>query len=307
MALADGVKKYEKITGKGFTAPTQPDDNPQIAPHATSGDVAMATRKHDAAMKEWDTYNNTIKALLTQLIKAVPRHLIAELADGDGDFTDRLPHETLDFLWKNHGTITPAMLKKNMNELKQPNWKLTDPITNLWAHTKKCTDFADEGKEPTAETIVVRALEKVFKDSGAFELDIHTWENRKLKKRTLDKFKIFFAKANQIRAQKATAASEGCAGAAATPAAVTPSKSSTIVQKKTNTNMQHCWSHGLNDSHDSPACNGKADGHEDGATVNDMMGGNNMIQRGRGEKRKFEFRDRDDGKKKKGKTGKKNE
>ena len=294
LALAVGENQHRKTTRRRFRAPRKPRSRPSIRPHASTGEVARATRKHDDRVRQWNMYNNTIKALLTQLLKATPRHLIAELADREGDFSDVMPHEIISHLKQNYGAITPAMLTKNLEELTQPNWKLTDPITNLWAHTKKCMDFAIEGREEIAETVVVRGLEKILRKTGAFDLDLRDWEQRSKSKRTLRRFKEYFATANQRRKQHATALSEGYAGKAETPT----KPSDKDQQHNTNTNMSYCWSHGLNESHDSPTCKAKDKGHKDEATVDNVMGGNNMIQRRRGEKRVFEFPEKDNKKKK---------
>jgi hypothetical protein len=46
--------------------------------------------------------------------------------------------------------------------------------------------------------------------------------------------------------------------------------------------MYYCWTYGLgkNRAHTSVSCNRKAPGHQDTATANNLMGGNNTIMRG---------------------------
>ena len=60
----------------------------------------------------------------------------------------------------------------------------------------------------------------------------------------------------------------------------------TLNRTKTNTtpsvkDWHYCWTHGLgpNAKHTSATCTRKADGHQDTATMDNMMGGNNVIAR----------------------------
>jgi hypothetical protein len=142
-----------------------------------------------------------------------------------------------------------------------------------------------KGKEPIAETVLIRALLKNLEQSGVFELDIRDWRRKKNNK-TLKDFKEFFNLANKDRLEKATSASMGYANQAAgdnnTPPG-TPSKNKDD-EANTVTPLKYCWSHGFNTSHPGRMCKRKAKGHQDEATVDSMKGGNNMIQRKRNEK-----------------------
>jgi hypothetical protein len=87
LALTVPADKYMQVSGGvAFTPPTQPSDTLRIANNASAAAVANATQKKDKEDAEWITYNQTVKVLRQQLLKAVPRRWISKLADDETDF-----------------------------------------------------------------------------------------------------------------------------------------------------------------------------------------------------------------------------
>ena len=60
------------------------------------------------------------------------------------------------------------MLKANLAKLEEP-WNPTDNINVLWKQVKDCKEFAVKGKEPIAESTVVRIIIDNFLIHDAFK------------------------------------------------------------------------------------------------------------------------------------------
>jgi hypothetical protein len=235
--------------------------------------VANATQKRDKEEAEWITYNLTTKALRQQLLKAVPRRWISELADDETDFAGVPPLAILTHLWERHGKISQTMLANNLISLTK-EWNVVEPMTNLWEHVKKCTDFAARGKEPIHQDVVLRAILGKIEATSEFTLDIRDWKKQPEQEKTLAKIRTFFEKANEQRLETATPATQGYACRAEQGGNKRKFEPSQAYQ-----HMKYCWSHGLNRSHDSLGCTRPLPQHNNAATPDNMMGGCNMIGR----------------------------
>jgi hypothetical protein len=219
-------------------------------------------------------YNLTLKALRQQLLKAVPRRWISKLANDETDFAGVPPLAILTLLWEKHGRISQTMLANNLASLSK-EWTPTEPMTNLWEHVKKCTDFAARGKEPIHQDVVLRAILGTLEATGKFTLDIRDWRKLPEKEKTVINIQSFFKKANESRLENTTTATKGYACRAEQER----DRKRKFEPCTTLQQMKYCWSHGLNQSHTSQNCNQPLPNHNKKATVIAMMGGCNLIVR----------------------------
>jgi hypothetical protein len=293
------------ITGHVFTEPTRPDPVPMITQFASASQITLLIEEHKLKVAEWTNYNNTLKALRKQLLEAVPRDLIEELADSDSDFNNVSPLKIITYLKSLYGKITPMMLQANYDKLSEA-WNPTDPINALWRQVKECRDFAEKGKEPIPTSTVIRLVTNNLDLTGVFTMDMHDWYNKpEADQQDYDQLRIFFNRANCNRINKMKKDTSGFAGAATPPPAhpspsanqppgkpkpaptptKPPPKNIPLRQPMDVGPLQYCFTHGFNNSHNGKECKAKCDNHNDSATVKNMKGGNNTIQRRKGEKR----------------------
>ena len=122
----------------------------------------------------------------------------------------------------------------------------------------------------------------------------------------MDRFKLHFRKAAKDHKRMATTAAMGYGGSnlaeevaaavraelsrnAASPASHAANNAGTAGAATSHTvdigghQMYYCWTHGLssNSGHTSMTCQHRAEGHQEAATVTNMMGGSNLIAQGR--------------------------
>jgi hypothetical protein len=191
------------------------------------------------------------------------------------EFAGVPPYAILNPLWENHGKISQSMLADNLASLSK-EWTPTEPMTNLWEHVKKCTNFAARGREPIHQDVVLRAILGTLEATGEFTLDIRDWKKQPEKEKTIANIQTFFEAANESHLENATTTTKGYACRAEQEQNKNKRKFEPATASQ---QMFYCWSHGLNKSHTSSQCKQPFKNHNKKATLQRMMGGCNIISR----------------------------
>ena len=143
------------------------------------------------------------------------------------------------------------------------------------------------------------AARSVLIGTGVFKFDIRDWDKKPAADKTWANFREFFTEANKDRIKDMPASQlQHQAFTAITQRTGSPDprfspsfSPITIDSGGGSSPMQfsYCWTHGLttNVQHTSKTCSRKASGHQEDATLDNMLGGNNTIRRKRGEKDKY--------------------
>ncbi len=157
----------------------------------------------------------------------------------------------------------------------------------------------------------MRIALKIYEKSGVLDDACKDWRKRPVAERTWALMQTFFTTANTERIRVISAQELGFAtanaareAALALAAAATPTtggrnagggqppnnnanNNNNNAGTTTGTSVGcYCWSHGLQwtASHTSATCTNQAEGHQAEATFGNMLGGNNVIRRKRGER-----------------------
>jgi hypothetical protein len=140
--------------------------------------------------------------------------------------------------------------------------------------------------------------------AGVCSHAITTWYDKDEDDQTWDLFQVHFTKQDKERLRRLTAQATGYHGANKAAAPITPMPVPTTNQIATaaapqvtqyssnNISLFYCWTHGLsqNPEHTSGSCKSKAEGHSNGATIDDRKGGVTKFNFGRsGKARRVNF------------------
>jgi hypothetical protein len=283
---------YVARAGQNFILPTHPGDNPVHAPQATTAQITETNRQYTAALVEHTRYLTVVEDLKKQILLAVPPLYLDALKDIAFGFADVSCAQMLAHLQNEYGSIEPDDLEANRARLSA-DWNPDEPIEALWLRIQEVQRYAADGHEPIANETVLRLLLPVLEKTGVFLHATTTWRDKDPTTCTLATFKDHFARAYKERHRQITSQAAGyhSANAAVTTPPRTPHSPPTpsptsvpFLQSPGGPKMFYCWTHGLgkNRDHTSPTCNNKAPDHQDAATVNNLMGGSNIIMRGPG-------------------------
>ena len=297
-----GVQEYNRIANlahggnaNDWVAPQHPGAAPTYPANATARQIQEIKDQYDRNLAEFKTYQQVEVALKRQLLAAVKNEYVCALADPLYGFSNVTCRQLLEHLETNYGTLDQDALAKNMNNLEAP-WEPSETLDGFWQRFTDAQQIAQHGGDPLTPATCMRIARKLLLDSGLFPLDIRDWDKKPAAEKTWDNFKTFFTAANKERVKNTTTGQLGRAFAAATvrggqgsPSRMSPLTVGTDGSGSSNGEWSYCWSHGYvkNPQHNSKTCTKKAKGHQEDATLGNMMGGNNTIRRARGEKNTY--------------------
>ncbi|MCK7513584.1 MAG: hypothetical protein MZV70_62555 [Desulfobacterales bacterium] len=224
-------------------------------------------------------------------MQALHARYLRALADPDFGFADVSPAALLAHLKTTYGVITREELETNRARLSA-EWNPDSPLEDLWLRIAEIQRFArarPTAPSPTTPSLV--SSSQFSKKPASSPPPATSGATSTMPLWTLIRFKLHFTKANAERKRKLTAQGAGYAGAAqhgagtrqppgTPPPPATPPPVCSPVGSACP--MYYCWTHGLgkNRAHTGVTCNRKAPGHQDTATADNLMGGNNTIMRG---------------------------
>jgi hypothetical protein len=171
----------------------------------------------------------------------------------------------------------------NMKNLHK-EWSPANPIEDLFEQIRACREFAINN-DPISEAMAVRAGISNLESSGVFGDAIRDWRKRPEQQHTMQNFISDFKLADAERQRQLTTKSAGYHNLAAK---MTTTPESNTTSTMTNT-LYYCWTHGAgpNSKHTSSTCTAPTPGHRHEACLTNMLGGNNIIHRRRGEVQVF--------------------
>jgi hypothetical protein len=292
LALVISPAKYLILSGIPFVPPVHPGNAPVHAVGATGPQITETNRQFSADLKEFTLYFNTEAALKKVLLQAVPATFTQKLRDEELGYASTTTLQLLTHLDTTYGVVNEDDLDRNLAALHKP-WKLHLPIETLFHQIHTCRTFAALS-DPISEATAVRAGLNNIENTGMFTEAIREWRNSPLGNRSLAEFEVHFSKADVERKRLLTTRTAGYHHAATltetetTEATTKPTANAVTNSNKTDNTptYYYCWSHGLhtNKNHTSLTCRNQAEGHRTEATLQNMLGGCNVIQRRRFEK-----------------------
>ena len=301
LALVTSAANYLLLATVPFIAPVHPGIAPVHAANATGAQITEVNRQFSADGKEHTLYINTEAALKKLILQAVPSTFTQKLRHQELGYANTTTLALLTHLDTTYGTINEEDLDRNLTDLHR-QWQTDEPIENLFNQINTCRTFAAD-TDPISEATAIRAGLTILENTASFTEAIRDWRQKPLADRTLANFETHFAKADIERKRTLTTRTAGYHQAAMVQQLGGPKKikieqdlptansaiTTTTDQAKPTPGYYYCWSHGLssNAEHTSISCKRQATGHRNDATVTNMLGGCNVIQRRRGEKQVF--------------------
>jgi hypothetical protein len=233
-------------------------------------------------------YANTDTALKKLILQAVPIALTQELKDSILGYANGTTLKILTHLYTTYDIINEDDLDRNLAELNKP-WDVNSPIEALYYQIRTCITFT-AATYPISAAKRIRVGLQLFETTKGFTDAVRDWRKKAIAARTLDNFETHFTAANVERKSTLTVRGAGYAAAATTNRENEPNAVNQAGQKNTNSaTLYYCWSHvtSHNASHIGTTCNRPAPGHKADATIHQMLGGCNIIQRSKGERQVF--------------------
>lgn len=290
-----GQAGYNAIAGPGnnWINPANPGNAPVIPVGATQAQILNAQHQWEREKTEWELFNSTTSALKRQLLAAVDNTYISSLEDPLFGYTNTSVHAILTHLETTYAVVDQDALKTNLDILSAP-WEPSESMEPLWQRGVLARQVANTGRVPITDAQLLLIFCDILKSSGLFSLDLRDWDKLPAAQRTLANFQTTFTEANKERIKNLTSGQQfNPHGVPAHAFAATPPNNAitgpSILATPSGTRLSYCWTHGVtnNPEHNSRSCTRKAIGHQETATIDNMLGGNNTIRRKPKEKNIF--------------------
>jgi hypothetical protein len=266
-----------------FTMPAIP---PIPRYDGTEANVHLQKANYDVSLEQYNTAHSLEKQLKNQFLKAVPRLFIMELEDQIHGFALVTTWTLLNHMKTIYGEITHNDMTQNTINMTRP-WDPDTPIETVFNNMAECRQLATAGGEAVSDNSAMRAILESFKSSGLFDSTYELWYThiRKVPEHaTLANLRKHFHDANGTRllnnpTKRSEMALIAKKAETTNPAPPTPAPNMNHVAR------WYCWSHGgtWSEKHTSQTCTKRAEGHQCSATLDNMMGGNNIMMRSVGE------------------------
>ncbi len=279
---------YTAVAGVAFDPPENPVDLPTFtARHAHNESIRL---EYNAAVEAYETYLLMQSTLKAQIIAAVDHIVIEALEDPRFGFATVSAYELLTHLLTTYNKVSSIDCQNNLVHLAAP-WDPSELILSLWSRVKTCKAIAAAGNVPLRDTQVISIILDVLTNTGVFTNAVELWQLKDESTWVWTEFVTHVTNHNKLRINKLTAKSAGYHGAhtatappAATCLAVTNTTGTSIdPNNKYGFMMYYCHTHGASRSsaHTSLTCKNRKEGHMEGATATNMMGGNTNGVNGR--------------------------
>jgi hypothetical protein len=277
------IPAIPEVVRYAFEMPPMPDVPDYTG--LTGPQVANTKADYVSALEIYNNAHSLEKQLKNQIIKAVPRLFIGEFEHPAHGYALVTTRDLLTHLMTHYGRLTAEDLTDNLNQMNKA-WDPDTPIESIFNNVSECRLLAESGGDPITEQTAVRTILQAFHSSSLFEHAVREWRNKPEAAKTLVNIRTHFQEANRLRIKdNPTKRSEKAFATQATGGASI--NGTPVAEPAVNMNQGrfYCWTHGgtYNKSHTSKTCTKKAEGHNCDATFENMLGGNNTLQRKRGE------------------------
>lgn len=288
--------------GIAYVAPANPGTHPVHPENATGPQIIEINRSHLAQKAEYKSYVDTENALKALILEAVPTVYLHQLSDPITAYATVSALDMVNHLTTRFGTINDNELEVNRQNL-QLVWDPATAVDTIWANATDRRAFAAAGGDPISDRATIAAILLTFTRTGQFGTAIHEWHQLPAAEKTYANLGPHFNAANAERLETLTTGNIGFHGnallaadpvpaveqALIAPALAPPAAAPAVHPPDAATRprqMYYCHSHGLstNPAHTSMTCRTRATGHDATATVDNMRGGCNLIQRRRNER-----------------------
>jgi hypothetical protein len=271
---------YTALATVAFVPPDNPIDLPTFTTRNAPNESIRL--EYNAAVEAYETYLLMQSTLKAQIIAAVDHIVIEALEDPRFGFATVTAYQLLTHLITTYSKVSSVDCQNNLVHLAAP-WDPSELLLTLWSRVKTCKAVAAAGKVPLRDTQVISIILNVLTNTGVFTTAVDLWQLKDESTWVWTDFVTHVTTHNKLRINKLTAKTAGYHGAHnvtappdATCHAVTPATSTaTDANNKYAYTMYYCHTHGAGRSakHTSLTCTKRSEGHNEHATVSNMMGG----------------------------------
>ncbi len=188
--------KYALLSPHPYISPPRP---PQLVlpayqlPHV----VQTAQNRHNDQVKLFNECNNVEQTLCQQIIKAVDDAFLTALRNRLTNTIDVAIPVILDYLFTNHGRMSPAMLQTEEKAVKEMYYNITHPINVIFNKVEDLNDLSIAARADDTEQQLINIAYVIINNTAKYQHYIREWTRLPPVQKTWGNFKTHFCRAHQ--------------------------------------------------------------------------------------------------------------
>ena len=191
LGLVLNAQQYALVSPIPYIRPLFP--GPLFVPPDAPPQVAVILRdQHAEAVRVFREVAGVEQALRQQLVAAIEADYLMALRNRHTNSITMPIYGIIQFLFMNHGKITPTQLKTKENEVNAIVYDLTTPIDNVFNAIENLTEFAVAAGIPYSNKQIVMLAYNIFLKTGKFGTYIIEWNKKPFDIQTWINFKQHF-------------------------------------------------------------------------------------------------------------------
>ena len=183
-------------------SPTPYDKTPRPPPLVIPGYqlphvVQNEQSRHAEQVRLFNECNNVENAIRQQIVKAVPDGYLTALRNRQTNTIDGSIPVIMDYLFSNHGRVTPAMLHAEEKEVKEMFYDPAHPIDVIFNKVEDLSDLSAAARADFTEQQLINIAYVIITKTGKYQHYIREWSRLQPAQQSWANFKTQFRQAHQ--------------------------------------------------------------------------------------------------------------
>lgn len=188
--------QYTIFSNTPYDRPTRPP--PLVIPaYQLPHVVQTAQARHNEQVRLFNESNNVEQALKQQIIKAVDDTYLTPLRNRQTNTIDVTIPDILDYLFTNHGRVSPAMLHEEEKNVKEMIYDPTHPVDIIFNRLEDLLDLSVAAHADYSAPQLINIAYVLLNRTGKYQLYIRDWLRTPQVNKTWANFKTTFRQAYQ--------------------------------------------------------------------------------------------------------------
>ena len=159
--------------------------------------VQTTQNRYNDQVKLFNECNNVEQALRQQIVKAVDDAYLTALRNHLTNTIDATIPVILDYLFTNHGRVSPGMLQAEEKAVKEMHYDITHPIDVIFNKLEDLNDLSIATRADYTETQLINIVYVIINNTAKYQHYIRDWSRFQPAQNTWANFKTHFRQAHQ--------------------------------------------------------------------------------------------------------------
>ena len=196
LGLVLTAQQYGLLSQQPYQRPQRP--APLIIPEFQLPHITQNLQaRHAEQVRLFNECNNVEQALKQQIVKAIDDAYLTALRNRQTNTIDVTLPVLIDYLFTNHGRVTPAMLQHEEKQVQEMFYDPIHPVDVIFNKVEDLADLAAAARTEFSEPQLINFAYVILNATGKYQPYIREWSRLAPDRKTWANFKTHFRQAHQ--------------------------------------------------------------------------------------------------------------